>query len=111
MPVRHDPRLLGPSAVVVAAAQPAQGVAVTAREPAKCGTAGGYAKHKREHTKVCPGCREAWRVYQQDRARVRAHAANEAAARWDEQWAEEAARAEREAPVLGAHHAGDLVLG
>lgn len=33
--------------------------AATPREPAKCGTRGGYKRHLRENTAVCPACRRA----------------------------------------------------
>jgi hypothetical protein len=86
-----------------------------AREPAKCGTPGGYGKHIREKTEVCPGCAEANRVYKRDWDRARraalARAERVAGAAETRARAQRAARVEREARVLAAHFAGDLVLG
>lgn len=84
---------------------------MTARKPAECGTQGGYGKHIRDKTKVCPGCAEAHRVYQRNwqralRARELKAMAAAAAARERTR-----GKARREAPVLDAHFAGDLVLG
>jgi hypothetical protein len=86
-----------------------------ARKPAECGTLGGYGRHQREKTEVCPRCAEANRVYKREWDRARrtsiARAARASAAAETRARAEQAARARREAPVLAAHFAGELVLG
>lgn len=41
------------------ASKPAPKAPPKKREPAKCGTRGGYQKHLREKTEVCPPCRQA----------------------------------------------------